>query len=168
MKGEGTTIAYRTVAKHHVPSREQLEQFDAFEDIVMIGYPSGVWDNQSGMPVARRGMSAVPLYINYRGKNEILIDIPSYQGSSGSPVFQFNSGVYSNRSGDAFVGGRIAFVGVMYATHIHTAQGQLVQVQIPTGVNVVPQTHVPNNLAICIRADEVWTFEPMFPLPPNG
>jgi hypothetical protein len=63
----------------------------------MIGYPKGFWDRVNNLPVVRKGITATPIYIDYNGKKEFLLDIPIFSGSSGSPIVLFNEGSYSTK-----------------------------------------------------------------------
>ena len=66
------------------------------EEIVMIGYPSGIWDSVNNLPVIRRGITATHSGIAWNGKTEFLTDIASFPGSSGSPVLLANLNGYSD------------------------------------------------------------------------
>ena len=54
-----------------IPAQADLESLDAIEEIVMIGYPNGLWDSVNNMPIARRGITATPVYLNYEGKKGV-------------------------------------------------------------------------------------------------
>lgn len=64
-----------------------FESFSSFQPILMLGYPSGIHDSSTNYPIARAGITSTPLWSNYKGKPEFLINIPFLNGSSGSPVF---------------------------------------------------------------------------------
>ena len=57
------------------------------EDVVFVGYPKGLWDPVHALPIARRGMIASFLNLDYNGLPCFLIDASVFEGSSGSPVF---------------------------------------------------------------------------------
>jgi hypothetical protein len=58
----------------------------AFEDVLFVGYPLGIWDPMSGSPIVRRGVTATPSTGTYHGEPAFLLDVAVYRGSSGSPV----------------------------------------------------------------------------------
>ncbi|MBE5955708.1 MAG: trypsin-like peptidase domain-containing protein [Lachnospiraceae bacterium] len=66
---------------------DEFDTFSSFQPILMLGYPSGIHDSTTNLPIARTGITATPLYSSYKGKPEFLINIPFLNGSSGSPVF---------------------------------------------------------------------------------
>lgn len=52
----------------------QLGELSAIEDIIMIGYPDGIWDSINNQPIIRRGITATQPKNNFNGKQEFLID----------------------------------------------------------------------------------------------
>ena len=64
-----------------------LKNMDAIENIVMIGYPTGIFDEANNLPVIRRGITASRIGLRYNERPEFLIDCACFPGSSGSPVF---------------------------------------------------------------------------------
>ena len=77
----------RTLTPSNIPTREQVKNFDAIEDILFIGYPTGIYDRYNNSPIARKGITATPIALDYEGKYQFLIDASIFPGSSGSPVF---------------------------------------------------------------------------------
>ena len=67
------------------------------------------------IPVIRQGITATPIWNNFKGDKVFLIDAGVFPGSSGSPVFIYNRGTYPTRDGIA-VGSRIKFVGILKET----------------------------------------------------
>lgn len=85
--------SYSTLDTKMIP--EHYDDFLNIQPILMLGYPSGIHDTVSNLPVARAGITATPMNNNYKGKAEFLIDIPFLNGSSGSPIFaEINDTVY--------------------------------------------------------------------------
>lgn len=63
------------------------QSVNSIEEALMIGYPFGLKSDNSTMPLIRHGIIATPLYFKYENKEEFLIDILCFNGSSGSPIF---------------------------------------------------------------------------------
>lgn len=40
----GVTLFFRTINESCLPSKEQIDKLDSLENIIMIGYPNGLWD----------------------------------------------------------------------------------------------------------------------------
>ena|SRR5437870_8666261 len=118
-------------------------------------YPSGLWDSVNNSPLIRRGISATHPLVNYEGKKEFVIDAACFPGSSGSPVFLFEDGMYRSDANSYTPGSRIALLGVLYAGPQFTAEGRLEARPIPHNFAPTPITSVPMNLGFVIHADEV-------------
>jgi hypothetical protein len=58
-----------------IPSTEVWNDFTPIEDILMIGYPSGIWDEANNLPIIRKGITATPLKVDYKNMKEFLIDV---------------------------------------------------------------------------------------------
>ena len=115
VRKQGIEIFYRTVDQTLIPSREIIDDFAAIEDVTFIGYPSGLYDNINKFPVIRQGITATPIWNNFKGDEVFLIDAGVFQGSSGSPVFIYNRGTYPTKDGIG-IGNRLFFVGVISKT----------------------------------------------------
>ncbi len=63
--------------------------FSHLEPILMLGYPSGIHDTTTNLPIVRNGITATPISSLYKGRPEFLINIPFLNGSSGSPIFAY-------------------------------------------------------------------------------
>jgi len=109
-----------------------MDKIDAIEDIVFIGYPNGIWDSKNFTPIARKGTTATPLNIDYEGQKKFLIDASVFGGSSGSPVFIYNSGVYATKNGPAMTGTKIYFIGVVASVYHKNEFNEIVSIPIPT------------------------------------
>lgn len=134
----------------------ELDDFSALEDVLMVGYPNGIWDTVNNLPIFRRGITATHVNRNYEGRQEFLIDAACFPGSSGSPVFLYNSGGWGSRTGSFVVGGtRIKLLGVLYAGPQHTATGEVRIVNVPTQQRAVAFSSIPNNLGLVIKASRL-------------
>lgn len=152
-------IFYRNVEKPIINTAEKSRELLAVEDIIMIGYPNGLWDSVNNKPVARKGITATHPKHDYEGKEEIVIDAACYGGSSGSPVFILNEGTYTSGSG-VIVGSRIIFLGILYAGPQVTVNGEIEIVTIPTSQKrAISKSMVMMNLGFIIKAHKLLDFE---------
>lgn len=124
----GVEIYYQLIDTSLVPEAADELAFDALEEILFVGYPSGVWDQVNLMPILRRGTTATPPQLDFEGRREFLIDAAVYPGSSGSPVFFCSSDGLTRR-----VGGdtKFFFAGVVAAVFFRQEAQQLVPVPVP-------------------------------------
>ena len=144
-----------------IPTEQGFRDLTPMEDVLIIGYPDGISDTKNNVPVFRRGITATPVYLDFSGKKEFLVDAAIFPGSSGSPVFLFNQGTWHNRDGSTAVGNRIQLLGIIYAVALHTTDGEIIIVPAPTQAKSMAKSQIPNNLGLCIRASRVLEFEPI-------
>lgn len=137
--------------KSHLPSSQMIGEFGALEEIVMVGYPTGIVDAVNNFPILRKGITSTPYSADYQGKREFLADIPVYGGSSGSPIFVLNEGSYSTPNA-IVMGTRFALIGVLYAGHTETVNGSIVAEPIPTNLTPVAKVKHMINLGLAIKS----------------
>ncbi len=145
-RNRGKTVYMRSIAAAHLPTENEIASFTAIEDILMIGYPSGIWDSTNNLPVVRRGLTATPLARDYEGRKEFLIDAACFPGSSGSPV--------------VLLGGRAMLLGILYAGPQHTIEGQVIIEPVPTTTGPTSVSHIPSHLGYCIKSARILDFIP--------
>jgi hypothetical protein len=156
----GGSLFYVPLRTELIPNDEERANYSSMEDIVMIGYPNGIWDAKNNLPVIRKGITATHASISWNGKSEFLTDIASFPGSSGSPVFLANIGGYTDKYGNTQMGAhRIRLLGVHYAGAMHTASGEIRIVTAPTSNIPVPITQIPNNIGVAINSMEILGLE---------
>lgn len=112
LEKQGRPAFFRSVGPELVPAQEAVQDLAALEEIVFIGYPSGLRDARNATPLIRRGITATPVWNDFEGEPVFLIDAGVFPGSSGSPVFILNQGAYATKQG-LVVGNRLLFLGVI-------------------------------------------------------
>jgi hypothetical protein len=147
--------------KENFPKSEEWNTLTALEQIVVVGYPSGIWDPVNNLPILRRGVAASHPKIDYQGKPEFLIDAAVYRGSSGSPVF-----LYENK--DVMLGqdlnlgkDRPRLAGILSDIFAYQQDGEMKSIPIPTIKKNTPVTEIPNNLGVVIKSSELDGFIPL-------
>ncbi|MEO1503793.1 MAG: serine protease [Pseudomonadota bacterium] len=162
IESQGLKPYYRGVSRQLMASEAKLAELTAVEDVLMIGYPSGLWDSTNNLPITRRGVTATPPYIDFQGRPEFVIDCACFPGSSGSPVFIFNQGSYSVKGKGLYAGDRLIFLGVLYAGPQYEATGEIRVVPVPTEDVTMTFSRLPINLGYCIKASALEYFEEHF------
>ncbi|EGJ10834.1 trypsin-like peptidase domain-containing protein [Rubrivivax benzoatilyticus] len=143
-----------------LPSPEELADLPALLDIVLVGYPNGIWDEKNNQPIIRKGITATHPELDYNGRPEFVIDAACFNGSSGSPVFLLELGrTVSRASGMTIGNSRVKLLGILYAGPMHFATGEVRAVEI--GQKTIAVTGVPNNLGYVISSRAVKDFEPV-------
>jgi hypothetical protein len=152
-----TKAFFRSIDPSIVPSQANLEGLSAVEEILMVGYPNGLWDAVNNYPLIRRGITASHPAIDFDvdGVATTVIDAACFPGSSGSPVLLHNEGAYSDKKGNTIVGNRTLFLGVLFSGLVIQADGKIVIRNIPTAVQPIAQVNMMMNLSYIVKAREL-------------
>jgi hypothetical protein len=154
-KSRGQEVFFRAVQTELFVTNEMLAELSAIEDVTFVGYPNGIWDEVNLLPIARRGTTASPLHVDFSGRPEFIIDASVFRGSSGSPVFIFDQGSFSNRAGGIIAGDRLIFLGVITSVFCHTALSEITSVPIPTATMSVTEQSEMLDLGVVTKARTV-------------
>lgn len=158
---QGINLHYVMLGKNVLANEELLNKLPTMEEIIMIGYPNGIWDEKHNLPIIRKGITATHPKLPYNGKPEFMIDAACFPGSSGSPVFLANIGSFMNENGALCAGTRISLLGTLYAGPQHTATGEVRVVNVPTSTKPISISSIPNNLGLVIHSEQLTGFEPI-------
>lgn len=159
---ENQKIFFIPLNKDLIPNSHIIEDTTALEEILMIGYPNGIWDTYNNKPILRRGITATHPKFDYCGRKEIMIDAACFPGSSGSPVFILNEGSFQTKNIGLSAGDRIIFLGILYAGPQYNAQGQIEIIDVPTIQKPITISRIPNNLGLIIKSERLLELEQKF------
>ena len=138
----------------------KLEELSAIEDVLMVGYPNGLWDQKNNLPLFRKGITSSHPAIDFNHKNIGIVDMACFPGSSGSPIFVLNENGYTNKKGDLIIGNRrLIFLGVLSQGPQVNAKGELIIEDIPTQQKVSAVTPMMINLGYYIKSNEILKFK---------
>jgi len=136
VKSRSESIYLKTIPASLVPEDDILEELDAIEEVVFIGYPEGIYDEANFLPVFRKGITASSVKIDFQGEPKFLIDAHIFPGSSGSPVYLYSIGSRIRRDGVIELAGvHIHFLGVLSSVFLHTERGRIFVETIPTNIS---------------------------------
>lgn len=159
---QGKTPLIKALEPHHIPSNDVLARMTINEDLLIIGYPNGLWDGVNNLPIVRRALAATRLDVEYDGLPTFLVDAAIYPGSSGSPIIVLNEGIIVDGANITIGASRLLFLGIITAVYQHNAIGEIASITIPTTVQGQIQTPIPSNLGIAIQSRKVLNFERLF------
>lgn len=160
-KQTGKDVFYIAIDETILPSQKMLEELSALEELVMVGYPIGLWDKNNNFPIFRKGYTASHPAIDFTESGIGLVDMACFPGSSGSPIYILNEGGYKDKVGNLNWGqSRIIFIGTLFSGPIYDATGKLVVTDIPTSNQVVEShTGIMVNLGYYIKSSEILEFK---------
>lgn len=143
-----------------VPPEDDWQDFDAIEDVIMIGCPDGITDEVNHLPIVRRGISATSLNKDYNGKAEFMVDMACFHGSSGSPIFVYDRNGFYDRKLNKYVSGTasVGLVGILYKGPLVKNLGEITLEKRPN-VEVLATMHLGNAIRateLRVLSDEIW------------
>lgn len=150
----GRVSAHGILPLDTVADKEFIDNLLPMSSVVMVGYPTGLWDEINNGAVARRGILASTPAQNYKGEPNLVLDLACFPGSSGSPIFLYNEGGYSERDGRVVLGTRFRLIGVLHSGPVMSAQGVVQIVPAPTNHGVA-NTSVMINLGYAVKITEM-------------
>lgn len=160
LKEYNINLFITSLAKNIIPTEKQLNDLSTLEDIIMIGYPNGLWDSINNKPIFRKGVTATHPNLDYNGKKEFVIDIACFPGSSGSPIFIYNESGYTDRNGNINIGTpRIILIGILYAGPILKSEGEIKIIEIPTAQKAISESSTMINLGYAIKIERILELE---------
>ncbi|MDG3003283.1 S1 family peptidase [Paludisphaera mucosa] len=160
VKSLGWKMYLQPLTPDLIPSDSELDEVGAVEDILMVGYPNGLWDTHNNMPLFRRGITASHPNLDYCGQHEFLIDAACFPGSSGSPVFLYNSGAF-HQGGELRFGARAKLLGVLYEGPTQKIYGDLVPLSVEGPPKLMAVSRMLINLGHVIKSHRLLEFEPL-------
>ena len=155
LPNEHGTVFFRSIGTDMISEQDILEEIRVIEDIVFVGYPNDIYDTKNNLPIIRKGITATPPNIDYEGRPVFLIDASVFPGSSGSPVFIYNTGSWTTKKGFVVGNYRVIFVGVLASVLSREVDGAFYFKEIPTNIVPVVRTRELLDLGVVYKARTV-------------
>ncbi len=153
-------IFYKAGSENLIFNDDKLEELKALEDVLMVGYPTGLFDTKNNLPLFRKGVTASHPAIDFNAKSIGVVDIACFPGSSGSPIYVLNEGGYSDKRGNTYMGGtRIVFLGVLFSGPSYNVDGEIQIQEIPTQQKITSKNQMLINLGYYIKAKEILVLK---------
>lgn len=142
-------------------SNEKLQDLSALEELVMVGYPIGLWDEKNNFPIFRKGFTASHPALDFNRKNIGIIDMACFPGSSGSPIYILNENGYTDKKGNIYIGAqRIILLGFLFQGPQMNITGEIKVENIPTvSQKLVSDSKIMVNLGYYIKAEVLFDFK---------
>ena len=153
------SVRHTVLGEGWLPSPELRNILRPIEPIVMVEYPNGLWDEANNLPVVRNGLTGSHPLIDWNQQKKFLVDAACFPGSSGSPVFLFQDGMFRASAENYSPGTRASLLGVLWGGPLFKYEGKIEQQPIPTGTTGVPVISAMMNLGYVVRADEILALK---------
>ncbi len=144
-----------------IPTQDSLNLMPVIQDVFMYGYPIGLWDTFNNLPIIRKGVLASHPALNFCGQPLGAIDIASFPGSSGSPIFILSDGgQFHDKHGHVWTNRHVCIlVGIMSRRARMYDDGTMGIAAIPVQhQNIEDPGMLPIHLGYYIKSSELWSF----------
>lgn len=131
-----------------------LDDTSVAMEVLMIGYPIGLIDRKSFLPIVRKGITASHPALDFQSESIGLIDIACFPGSSGSPVY-ISMNNYTSKTGNFVLGSKFIFLGVLSAGPVRIEQGEIVKEKIPTQIDLKTNIKQMIHLGYYVKSKEI-------------
>lgn len=139
-------IYAKYLTEDYILNENDLANISHIEDVTIVGYPDGLSDTKNNLPLVRRGITASSLHYDFNGSSTFLIDAAIFPGSSGSPVYLYNTGTFP-----------VKLAGINYAVANHTIIGKVISDNSSISKNI--EIRIPNGLGVAIHARKLLDFK---------
>lgn len=154
-ESKGKKVYNISLHRKLICSDADLESLILAEEVFMVGYPIGLWDETNNLPIMRRGNTASHPALDFNGEPQGVVDIATFPGSSGSPILILNQGMYVSKKGAVIGDNHNVLLGVLCKAPLYNVDGSIEIKEIPTKHEVVSSTPVPVHLGYYIKAKEI-------------
>jgi hypothetical protein len=153
---EGLQPRVRPVNRHFLPDVGRRKLIRDIEQVIVIGYPKGLFDEHNNLPIARMGATASHPLVRSQNRPDFMVDAAVFQGSSGSPVFIYETPMFLGDDGAYTPGTRVTLIGVLWGVVTPEERGELRPKAIPSRLDL--EDHEPvmrpsMNLGVAHHAD---------------
>lgn len=153
-------VFYIPIDESFIYDQEKLKELSALEPVVMVGYPSGLWDTLNNYPLFRTGVTSSHPAYNFNREGVSLVDMACFPGSSGSPIFIINENGYSDKKGNTYLGStRVIFLGILFAGPTMNMDGEIIIEDAPTAQRPFSRSQLMINLGYYIKSYELNAFK---------
>lgn len=162
-------IEYTWFTEDLIPKTSDSLKISSIEKVLMIGYPKALWDSINNFPIIRQGLTATPFFSDFNNQKRFLIDIPTFNGSSGSPVLLYSTDPYWKDTNTLMTEYRAFLLGIVVESYNYDAEGRIItenkdnQVEDSLKIerNYKTEVTLPFNIAIVIKSERLSDFIPL-------
>jgi hypothetical protein len=152
-------INYRTLDDSVIPTDSVMQTLNVFEDLYMLGHPSGISAALAGKPLLRKGVTGTALYLDHDHQKEFLGSITLYDGDAGAPLLIYQNNFSNRYDGPRTGSDRVFLVGINYASYTKNFGEKA----IPRSTHIIPgkadATVVYENISIAVKAQKLFDFK---------
>ncbi|QDV92111.1 hypothetical protein RAS2_32250 [Phycisphaerae bacterium RAS2] len=156
---DANRIFYRPLHDGILPDERELRMMAAVESVLMIGYPTGLWDRTNNLPLIRQGITATPPIVDYEGTARGIVDIACFPGSSGSPIVVAHEGAFlRGRSLVTTKAPYVRLIGILSSGPLFDTEGSVEVVEAPATRVPIARLGIPVHLGYYVKAKALNYF----------
>lgn len=156
------------LAVENIPTSSEWARFTAIEEVVMPSHPLGFRDMTKSQPIFRRGITATHPALDFQGNPTFLIDMPCFEGCSGSPVIICNEGIYFDKRRNRMEpGNKLYLLGIQFAIFKGSHKSQI-KMPYADAQSQILDMPLYIGLGNVIRSTELLAFERIFSAQPTA
>ncbi len=114
------------------------------QEVIMVGYPSGLIDTFNNKPIIRTGTTATNINNRFENKDIFLINVATFMGSSGSPIFIVDKN------------GKISLIGINFECRNHNTKVN--KKKKDQSSKVIGYVDIPNNIGVVLNSKIIKDF----------
>lgn len=155
----GKSVYSIPITEDIIYDSNKLLELSALEQVVMVGYPNGLWDQFHNFPLFRRGYTSAHPAFDFNREGIGVVDMSCVNGSSGSPIFILDEVGYLDKNTNAYkLQERIIFLGILFEGPQATSIGEIVNIDVKMQQKTVSIGKSLINLGYYIKSYELIEF----------
>lgn len=160
-KLNGTDVFFTTCTEDLVPDDSDLTEMQTVNDILMVGYPNGLYDPQNYLPLIRKGITASHPALDFGDESIGVLDIGCFDGSSGSPIYTY-PGLYDYKksTGISIGSARTFLLGIFFGGASENVDG-VVSARKPITKKYKSSTEIWLNIGYYVKSKEINVLKNM-------
>lgn len=135
-----------------IPTEADLESLSGIQEVIMVGYPTGVKDDANNLPIIRRGVTGSHPGIRFNGECRGILDMASFGGSSGSPVLIWSEN-FVLKDGQLREQEKRFLLGIYVDRQEYVEDAAVMINCVPTNPAAIAKVKLPLHLGKYIRAE---------------
>jgi hypothetical protein len=165
-----------SLIQDNIPTDDELNALNPVEEVLTVGYPNGLSDPLHNLPLFHSGRTATPPFlpfptttndpehgnIPYKNDKTFMVDFTTWFGSSGSPVFVYDTAGFIDRTGNMHpLSQRVMLIGIVEGLVSMPVPGTITLNVVPNTIQGTQTVNIPANLGMCLSSSSILDFEPM-------